>query len=171
IKRLPASANYYSDRGVAHHLLGQYEQALVDFDRGVEMEPDNPFRYASRAFVKAKAGDMQGAMLDYEHALELDPEDAVAHNNLGMLQEQLGYQKKAEHHFKKADALSPLPPSAPAQEEGSPTPEKAPTVSKETQPEKPKMTGKFYAQTLKETFSSHEGFREFLSFLISKKKP
>ena len=45
------------------------------------------------------------AISDYKKAIELDPEDAVAENNLGMLEEQLGYQSKAKNRFDRADEL------------------------------------------------------------------
>ncbi len=45
------------------------------------------------------------AMQDYRKAVELDPEDAVAHNNLGLLEEKVGYQLKADKRFEKADKL------------------------------------------------------------------
>ncbi len=35
----------------------------------------------------------------------MDPEDAVAMNNLGLLQEQLGYQTQAKQNYSKADEI------------------------------------------------------------------
>lgn len=41
-------------------------------------------------------GDTEAAILDYEKAIKLDPEDAVSYNNIGLLQEKLGYKQKAQ---------------------------------------------------------------------------
>ena len=38
-------------------------------------------------------------------AIKLDPEDAVAYNNLGLLEEKLGYEEQAKRRFEIADAL------------------------------------------------------------------
>ncbi|HAA12036.1 MAG TPA: hypothetical protein DCE41_10180 [Cytophagales bacterium] len=172
IERLPENANYFSDRGVAYHLNGQSEQAIQDLTRAAIIEPKNAYRYASRAFVKAKAGDTHGAIKDYQQAIALDPQDAIAHNNLGMLQEQLGYQKQAEHHFKKADTLNPRQPSPTTHTTENSEKPNGPISSGPSSmaQEKPKLTGKFYAQTLKDTLTSKDGFREFLNFLFPKKK-
>ena len=45
------------------------------------------------------------AIQDYEKAIKLDPDDAVAQNNLGLLQEQLGYKTEAKKRFEIADDL------------------------------------------------------------------
>ena len=46
-----------------------------------------------------------GAIEDYKKALELDPEDAVTWNNLGLLEEQLGYQEQARERYRVSDEL------------------------------------------------------------------
>jgi len=56
--------------------------------------------------VKDRMGDIDGGIADYEIAVKLDPDDAIAYNNLGMLQEKLGYKKASERNFKKADTLA-----------------------------------------------------------------
>src|SRR5690606_3882624 len=71
----------------------------------LSMEPQNPYRYSSRAFLKDRMGDLKGAIADYERAIEIDPEDAIAHNNKGMVEEKLGFQEKSKQSFKKADDL------------------------------------------------------------------
>ncbi|MBL4624344.1 MAG: tetratricopeptide repeat protein [Flavobacteriales bacterium] len=100
------NAKFYCERGVTYLHLKQFDKALNDMDRAVELEPDNPYRYASRAFIKGAAGDVNGGIKDYEKAVELDPEDAISYNNLGLLQERLGYQKQSKSSFTKADNIS-----------------------------------------------------------------
>jgi Flp pilus assembly protein TadD len=80
--------------------------ALKDMDKAVELEPKNPYRYSSRAYINWHLKNMEQAVADYKMAIELDPDDAVAHNNLGMLEEQMGYQQQAQKRFKKADGLA-----------------------------------------------------------------
>jgi len=75
-------------------------------NKAQELEPQNPYRYSSRAYIKDACGDLEGAIADYKKCIELDPQDAVAHNNLGMLEEKFGRKQKAEKHFAKADEIS-----------------------------------------------------------------
>jgi tetratricopeptide (TPR) repeat protein len=80
--------------------------ALADMDKAVEMEPKKSYRYSSRAYIKGSFGRTVEAIADYKIAIQLDPEDAIAHNNLGLLEEQLGYKDKAKLSFKNADQLA-----------------------------------------------------------------
>ncbi len=92
----PNQALIYSERGVTYMHLKRFDKAIQDMDTAVSLEPNNPYRYASRAFVKGAAGDVDGGIKDYEKAIELDPEDAISYNNLGLLQEKLGYDKQSK---------------------------------------------------------------------------
>ena len=49
---------------------------------------------------------MRGAIEDYKRTVELDPEDAVTWNNLGLLEEQLGYQEQAKERYRVSDDCS-----------------------------------------------------------------
>ncbi len=100
------NANILSQRGVAKHLNKNHKEALDDFDAAQNLEPQNPYRYSSRAYVKAIVGDTYGAMEDYKKALVLDEKDAVAWNNLGLLEEKLGYKMEAKQKFDTADNIA-----------------------------------------------------------------
>lgn len=102
----PDNAQILGERAVAKHLLKDNRNALNDFDEALRLEPQNPYRYASRAYVKAFIGDILGAIEDYKNAIQLDPDDAIALNNLGLLEERLGYKSDANENFRKADAIA-----------------------------------------------------------------
>ncbi len=112
IEEEPNNPIYFSERGVCYLNLDQTGRALEDMNQSVKLDPDYSYRYASRAFVKDRMGDIEGGIADYEIAVKLDPEDAIAHNNLGMLQEKLGYKKASERSFKKADTLADENPNS-----------------------------------------------------------
>lgn len=101
----PNNPNYLSDRGVVKLRMKDNQGALSDLNRCVELDPNYSYRYSLRAFVRNALGDIHGAMEDYEKAVSLDPSDPIAYNNLGLCQEQLGYQSKAESNFRLADKL------------------------------------------------------------------
>jgi Flp pilus assembly protein TadD len=101
----PNNPNYLSDRGVVKLRMKDQQGALHDLNRCVELDPNYSFRYSLRAFVRNAIGDIHGAMEDYEKAVSLDPTDPIAYNNLGLCQEQLGYQSQAERNFRMADKL------------------------------------------------------------------
>lgn len=104
IMRLPEEADLYSERGVSYFHLKEYKTALLDMDRAVELQPKNPYRYSSRAYIKAYL-DVDGAIADYEQATILDPKDDIAYNNLGLLLEKRGKLKAAQEKFRKSNEI------------------------------------------------------------------
>jgi len=106
ISQNPRNADVLSDRGVAKYHVKDFAGSLRDFNRALQLEPKNPYRYASRAYIKDCSGDTEGAIEDYKKALQLDPQNAVSHNNLGLLEEKLGFKAMADKRYKLADDLS-----------------------------------------------------------------
>jgi len=104
LERLPNEPTLLCERGISYFKNKEIEKALEDMDRAVELEPTNPFRYSSRAYIKAKT-DIDGAMADYEKAIGLDPKDEISLNNLGLLQENAGKMRAAKRNFKKSNEI------------------------------------------------------------------
>ena len=93
------------DRAVCHFHCGEKELAMTWLDKAAEIQPDYSYRYSSRGWMKQAMGDLEGAIEDCKKALDLDPDDAVTWNNLGLLEEQLGYRKEAKERYKVSDEL------------------------------------------------------------------
>jgi len=155
----PNEANLLSDRGVIFIHLNKKEEALKDFDQAVFLEDSYGYRYASRAYARDFFGNTEAAILDYEKAIKLDPEDAVSHNNIGLLQEKLGYKQKAQKNFELADEISKDQKdnliSQPAVLENE-----APKVQ-----EKSSIKNKSFFSEFLKVFKSKKQFREFIGFI------
>lgn len=106
IEKDSSQADYFEKRAMCNYHLGNFNECIPDFNHAQNIEPNNPFRYSSRAYVKGRIKDFDGAITDYETAIHLDPKDAIAHNNLGLILEQKGYQGRAKTNFEKADNLA-----------------------------------------------------------------
>ena len=100
----PENAYYYGERGVCKFNL-QYKSAIDDISKAIELEPNDGYHYACRAYVKDKLGDTEGCIQDYKRSLELDPDNEVTLNNLGLAEEKLGYTQQARDRFRQADEL------------------------------------------------------------------
>jgi tetratricopeptide (TPR) repeat protein len=155
----PNEANLLSDRGVIFIHLNKKEEALKDFDQAVFLEDSYGYRYASRAYARDFFGDTEAAIFDYEKAIKLDPEDAVSYNNIGLLQEKLGYQQKAQKNFEVADAISKtheeiLIPPPPVSENEMPKVQEETSIKNKS----------FFSEFLK-VFKSKKQFREFIGFI------
>jgi len=92
-----------AERATIFMYLKRRDEAFEDLDLAIYLQPENPYRYSSRAYVKDFFGDIEGAIADYEKCIKLDPEDIIAHNNLGLLIEKQGNLNRAKKHYKAAD--------------------------------------------------------------------
>lgn len=165
-----------SEVAIAYFYENELPKALLLLSECVEAEPNNPFRFSSRAFIKERLKDIDGAIADYEIAVKLDPKDAIAYNNLGLLQEKKGRLDVSKTYFKKADNLAKkqngdIKPSEDKKEneEIQPKPKLGMSPIQEAKKEKPKMTFRIFMNTLKSVFSDKAVFLEFLRFLGGKK--
>ncbi|PCJ25834.1 MAG: hypothetical protein COA97_07075 [Flavobacteriales bacterium] len=104
LTRLPDEATLLSERGVSHFHNKDIDAAMDDMNKAVELEPENSYRYSSRAYIRAKI-DVDGAIEDYQKAVELDPKDSIALNNLGLLEENVGKIKSAKNRFKASNKI------------------------------------------------------------------
>jgi len=78
-RRLPTTAAGYFSRGRADYLLGEYESAIENFARSIELEPKDAEGYIWRGEAYAKLGRFDRAMPDLTTALTLRPDYAKAH--------------------------------------------------------------------------------------------
>ena len=152
------NADWLSETGVALFNLERIKEALVYLNNAADVEPDNSYRYSSRAYVKGALKDYEGAVLDYQKCIELDPDDSIAYNNLGLAQEQLGYYQKAQENFEVADEMEGILRenniSSSESSKGFQITEKEAVEEKEST-----------LSVLKNVFTQKESFNEFLSFI------
>ncbi|MBO3697332.1 tetratricopeptide repeat protein [Fabibacter sp. E12] len=158
-----SNASYIGDYAVSLHLNDKNNLAKEAFEKALTLEPENPYRYSSRAFFKDRIGDLEGAIQDYEKAIALDPEDAVALNNKGLVEEKLGYKDKAKDSFDKSNELVGYRPESKTVSDDVST---VPNSTQETS--SPTSRG----QVIKSVFTK-DGFKDFARFskdLLSPKR-
>lgn len=63
----------YRNRGVAQYQAGRYRDALLDFNRALELDPRNPLSWQLRGALHMLVGQDERALSDFSRALELDP--------------------------------------------------------------------------------------------------
>lgn len=148
IQQFPESSIYYNYRGVCKFNL-RFKHAIQDFNKAIELEPNNAYHYSCRAYIKDKTGDTEGAIEDYSKALDLDPEDAITLNNLGLAEQKLGYTQRARERFKYSDDLL-----------GIKSLDSRDDVRHVEQPAKP-IKNTIWKE-LKSMLTSKEGFKQFL---------
>jgi Tfp pilus assembly protein PilF len=78
-------AKFYNNRGIAFAEKGQYEQAISDFNKALEINPRYNKAYNNRGIVYRLRGQYHQAISDFNKAISTNPLDAEAYNNLAWL--------------------------------------------------------------------------------------
>ncbi len=73
----------YANRGIAELKSSDWDRAIADFNRALQVDPKLAPAYANRGLARARKGDLDGAIGDYNRALQLDPKNAKAYYNRG----------------------------------------------------------------------------------------
>ncbi len=100
-------AKGYHDRGLAKINLGQYSDAVEDYDEAIRLDPKFAVAYTNRGFAKNSLGQYAAAIEDYDEAIRLDPKDAVAYCHRGSAKDSLGEYTAAIEDYDEAIRLDP----------------------------------------------------------------
>jgi tetratricopeptide (TPR) repeat protein len=76
-------AEAYYNRGVAWQKKGDYDRAITDYTKAIEINPGDALAYYNRGNAYQGKGQYERAISDYNKAIELNPKFAEAYVNLG----------------------------------------------------------------------------------------
>lgn len=108
LKQFPDDAPWvYGARGIEYADLGNYQRAIKDFDRAIELDPEDAKTYCNRGLAYASLGNHRRAIEDYNKGIEVDSQYAQTYLNRGALYGQLGNYQKAIKDFGTAIELDP----------------------------------------------------------------
>jgi tetratricopeptide (TPR) repeat protein len=109
IKYASADFSYaYFLRGLFHVDMGQFDRAIADYNKAIEIETGLAAFYQSRAEAYAMNGERERAIVDYDKAAELSPKDSARFYLLrGNTYALRGHFEKAFADFNKVMALAP----------------------------------------------------------------
>ena len=94
--------------GIAHAERGDYDGAVEQFTKAIELEASGSILYRNRAETYHRSGNYHQAILDYDRAIELDPEDAESHNGRGLSHSDMALHGHAIEDFDSAIDLEPM---------------------------------------------------------------
>ena len=97
----------YNNRGYAYGHKGDYDRAIADFSKAIELDPKDAETYFNRGYAYGHKGDYDRAIADFSKALELDPKAVVAYNSRGAAYEHKGDHDRAIADFSKVLELDP----------------------------------------------------------------
>jgi TolB-like protein len=85
----------------------QYEMALAEFNRTLELQPNNTLARQCRAWIYRRRGEWERSLADSQRAQELDPRDAGIPTDMGDTYHDLRQWKDAERAELRALAIDP----------------------------------------------------------------
>jgi tetratricopeptide (TPR) repeat protein len=95
IAREPTKSLYCEMKAGLLVKLGEDQQALLWYDKAMELDAPNASRYFSKGDVLARLDQAGDAMECYEKAISLQPEDIFGYTHKARLLEQLGREEEA----------------------------------------------------------------------------
>jgi tetratricopeptide (TPR) repeat protein len=98
-------ADFYITRGVAYCDKGQYDQAISDFTKALEINPRFAECYFKRGFAYVKKGLYDQAISDFNKVLEINQNLAEAYYNRGVLYSAKREYEKSLDDLKRAQEL------------------------------------------------------------------
>jgi Flp pilus assembly protein TadD len=101
----PASAEQAFGQGVTFAAMRDYDNAIKEFSRAIEISPTYAAAYANRGVAYMQQKKLNKALDDLTKATELDPKDKMAYYNLTALYAVGGQSDRAFDALDRALAL------------------------------------------------------------------
>jgi protein O-mannosyl-transferase len=105
--KAPGNERAHNNLGVALTKCGRFEEAIVHYQKALELKRDNPETHNNFGVTLADCGQLDEAIAHYRKSLEIKPDYAQAHNNLGAALAKNGRVDEAMAEYQKALELKP----------------------------------------------------------------
>jgi len=103
----PPDFAFYQNRANSNFVMGEYDAAIADYNKAVELNPKEPDIYFSRGLAHFNKQSYTPAIADFDKVIELDPKEAMAYFKRGNALEKTGNFEKALADYQKAVELDP----------------------------------------------------------------
>lgn len=94
-------------RGLAAQVAGDVDEALEEYQKTLEADPDNKFAIYNVGLIRQNQGNVAEAERNYRRVLELDPNFAAAIFNLAILRNNAGATQEAIALYRRVIAINP----------------------------------------------------------------
>jgi lipoprotein NlpI len=95
------------NRGIAYQDRGDFDRAIADFDRVVELRPDTSKAFYNRAISYLRKGEFERAIKDFDRVVQLTPDYAPGFMNRGNAYRSLLAFDRAIQDYDQAIRLAP----------------------------------------------------------------
>ncbi len=95
------------DAGLALAAQGKYPEAVAEYRKALEKDPDQAYIQANLADALSRMDQLDEALAAYQKAIALKPDDAAMYTNMGVLLGKMGKTAESQEAFRKAAAVNP----------------------------------------------------------------
>jgi tetratricopeptide (TPR) repeat protein len=92
----------YNNRAIAYHAKGEYDRAIADYKKAIDINPRNADAYYNRAIVHDAKGEYDRAIADLSKAIEINPSHVRAYYNRGV-----AHEKRAVDDYRRVLSIDP----------------------------------------------------------------
>ena len=105
-------SDFFFDRAYKNQMDGDFESALLNYSKAIEIDSNETIYFYNRALVKEGLKDFLGAISDYNKAIKINPKYGIAYFNRGTTKYELedykgaisDYSKSLEINYMDADS-------------------------------------------------------------------
>lgn len=108
----PYVAHAYNSRGYEYDDRKDYKQAIADYTKAIELNPNYAEAYNNRANAYCDEGDYRKALEDYNKALYINHDYSVAYCNRANVFINLEMYDEAQRDHEKAISFNPISDNA-----------------------------------------------------------
>tara|TARA_Y100001954_G_C15583480_1_gene489575 strand:- start:136 stop:729 length:594 start_codon:yes stop_codon:yes gene_type:complete len=101
------TAQEYTYNAIIKSQNQNYQSALSDLSKAIELKPNYALAYYNRGLVKTRLNDFNGAIDDYSKAIEINPKDEEYFSNRGLVKLYLKDFQGAKKDFIKSAEIKP----------------------------------------------------------------
>lgn len=95
------------EKGIIHLKKGEFHEALLLFNRSLEIDPDHPDLLSERGVVYLHMGKMDLSIMDMNRALQLDSSNPYRYSSRAYVKDSMGDVYGAIEDYQKAIELDP----------------------------------------------------------------
>ena len=105
--KFSSAVREHFNAGVEFSNNGMHAEALDEFKKAYELDPEQPAILGRMADAYAQLGQDDEALANYKKAIELSPEDPNLYTNMGVVLSKMGKTAESQEAFKKAAEMNP----------------------------------------------------------------
>jgi len=99
------NADAYHKGGYTYGEKGEYEKAIADYNKAIELNPNDADAYYNRGCTYGETGEYEKAIADFDKVIQLNPSDAGAYYNRGLAYKEKGDLRRAASDLEKCIGL------------------------------------------------------------------